>query len=149
MALKKVIGELHRRSIWQVMAGYLVFVWLLFETFDVIRVTVGLPDWVEPTAAVLLIVLLPALLATASIQKGKPAAWPRITTGTSDAEEQVSSASSSETAPPTQPGTALAPGEAAPKPRTPLTAIGLLTWRNTLVGGGAPSRCWPSPRPST
>ena len=65
MALKRLIGELHRRSLWQVIAGYLVFVWLLFETFEVLSVSVGLPDWVEPTAAVLLIVLFPALLATA------------------------------------------------------------------------------------
>ena len=57
MALKTLIGELHRRSLWQVVVGYLVFVWLLFETFEMLSTTVGLPDWVEPTAAVILIVL--------------------------------------------------------------------------------------------
>ena len=80
MALKKLIGELHRRSLWQVLAAYLVFVWLLFETFEMLSVSVGLPDWVEPTAAVILILLLPALLATASIQRGPRAGWPRIDT---------------------------------------------------------------------
>jgi len=135
MALKRLIGELHRRSIWQVLAGYLVFVWLLFETFEVIRVTLGLPNWVEPTAAVLLIVLLPALLATASIQKGKPSRWPRLDM----------SAGPDETAPPAEaspaaPGAPTAATPAVPvphKPERPAGLAGLLSWRNTLAGGVA------------
>lgn len=131
MALKKLIGELHRRSLWQVVAGYLVFVWLLFETFELLSVSVGLPDWVEPTAAVILIVLFPALLATASIQRGEPAAWPRITS-----EPRRESGGDGPLPEPRAAGPA-APTRApeAKAPRSPLTLQGVFTWRHTLLGG--------------
>jgi tetratricopeptide (TPR) repeat protein len=125
MALSKLIGELHRRSLWQVIAGYLVFVWLLFETFEVLSVSVGLPAWVEPTAAVLLIVLFPALLATASIQRGPKAAWPRLT---SDSTPEA-------TPEPTVAATGPAPAPEARRPRAPLTAARMFTWRNTVAAG--------------
>ena len=131
MALKKLIGEMHRRSVWQVVAGYLVFVWLLFETFELLSVSVGLPDWVEPTAAVILIMLFPALLATASIQRGEPATWPRIT---SEPKRE-----SGADGPPSEPRPAapVAPARApeAKAPRSPLTLQGVFTWRHTLIGG--------------
>ncbi|MDX1576957.1 MAG: hypothetical protein R3266_00665 [Gemmatimonadota bacterium] len=133
MALKKVIAELHRRSVWQVLAAYLVFTWLLFETFELLRVGVGLPAWVEPTAAVLLIVLLPALLATASIQKGKPLPWPRVVTpGADDASEEETVAAADDRG--TAPSDVAAAGRGR-RPRASWTARTLLTWRNTLVGG--------------
>ena len=128
MALKRLIGELHRRSLWQVVAGYLVFVWLLFETFEVLSVSVGLPDWVEPTAAILLIVLFPALLATASIQRGPRAAWPRLTSdpagasGPDTADSELPSAPTPETPQPR-------------RPRAPLTVARMFTWRNTIAAG--------------
>ncbi len=143
MALKNLIGELHRRSIWQVLAGYLVFVWLLFETFEVVRVTLGLPTWVEPTAAVLLIVLLPALLATASIQKGKPSSWPRLKLG-ADPDAELSAPvdaaqATEESVAPTAPAFAETPEAAAsasrPKSKRPPGLAGVLSWRNTLTGG--------------
>ncbi len=139
MALKKLIGELHRRSIWQVLAAYAVFTWLLFETFEVLRVAVGLPDWVEPTAAVILVVLLPALLATASIQKGKPARWPRFASSPDAPDEAPTPVS------PVEPPAAETVTEAveleptvapaAARPRRRVGAGDLLTWRNTLLGG--------------
>jgi tetratricopeptide (TPR) repeat protein len=137
MALKSLINELHRRSIWQVIVGYLVFVWLLFETFEVLRVAVGLPDWVEPTAAVMLIVLFPALLATASVQRGAPARWPRIT---SDPPHPLHEPEPAGPAPSgsSKPAGPVAPAAPSGEPRgggRRLTLPGLLTWRNTLFGG--------------
>jgi tetratricopeptide (TPR) repeat protein len=135
MALKRLIGELHRRSLWQVVVGYLVFVWLLFETFEVLAVSVGLPDWVEPTAAIMLIVLFPALLATASIQRGPKTAWPRLTSDPKDGDAGPTRSAEPIVEPgPVSSGTA----EAAPAPkppRAPFTAARLFTWRNTVVGG--------------
>lgn len=130
MALRKLIDELHRRSIWQVLAGYAVFTWLLFETFDLLRVAVGLPTWVEPTAAVLLVVLLPALLATASVQKGRPARWPRVVLHDDDARGEAAA----EPAPVVSGGSPVpAPGASRPVRRP--SAETLLTWKNTLLAG--------------
>ncbi|MDH3734471.1 MAG: hypothetical protein OEU54_13150 [Gemmatimonadota bacterium] len=134
MALKKLIEELHRRSLWQVVVAYLVFTWLLFETFEMLTTTVGLPTWVEPTAAVLLIVLFPALLATASIQKGPRAAWPRLTS-----EPKADRAPVGGPAPDDRAGAFPAvPVEEEDTERTGRRrwAMGrLFTWRNTLAGG--------------
>jgi tetratricopeptide (TPR) repeat protein len=149
MAFKKLIGELHRRSIWQVLAAYAVFSWLLFETFEMLRVAVGLPAWVEPTASVILVLLLPAFLATASIQKGRPAPWPRLTTepkseDVPDAEalaaDPLAGAAAVQTTwdPAVSPRPGARPVAATTPPAPPPRRIGatdLLTWRNTLLGG--------------
>lgn len=145
MALRRLIGELHRRSLWQVVVGYLVFVWLLFETFEVLAVSVGLPSWVEPTAAIMLIVLFPALLATASIQRGPKARWPRITTPPADSGAEAGSTprpaepAGEPTAADAAPAAAGASGarravRAGRSPRA-FTVARMFTWRNTLVGG--------------
>ncbi|MDX1393451.1 MAG: hypothetical protein R3195_03630 [Gemmatimonadota bacterium] len=148
MALKALIGELHRRSLWQVVVGYLVFVWLLFETFEVLSTTVGLPDWVEPTAAVILVLLLPALIATASIQRGPRASWPRLDLhpeggapspegaprdpgGTGREAPMGSAPASGPTA------EVAAPAGATTKKRRPWTVDRLFTWRNTIMGGAS------------
>jgi len=138
MGLRRLIDELHRSSLWQVIVGYLVFVWLLCETFDVLAVSVGLPDWVEPTAAIMLIVLFPALIATASIQRGPKAPWPRITTEPkrSAARESAAETVASPTAAPLVAPATPAPAPAiTPRPREPLTAARVFTWRNTLMSG--------------
>ena len=141
MALKRLIGELHRRSLWQVIVGYLVFIWLLFETFEVLAVSVGLPDWVEPTAAIMLIVLFPALLATASIQRGPRAAWPRLTSDPKDGaaepapSEAVESVEVLSQPTPAAAGSVEATPPAPRTPKEPFTAARVFTWRNTVVGG--------------
>lgn len=158
MALKTLIHELHRRSIWQVLAGYGIFAWLLFETFEVLRTAVGLPEWVEPAAAVLLIVLLPALLATASVQKGRPARWPRLVFDDGDADGGPVPGGDRPGGPGSPPGgtgpttgpagaraaarTSAAGPSAPPAAGFPSPGSGrrggagaVLTWRNTLLGG--------------
>jgi len=135
MALKTLINELHRRSIWQVLAGYAIFAWLLFETFEVLRTAVGLPDWVEPTAAVLLIIILPALLATASIQKGKPAPWPRVVFDGEAGDEGAPAAGGRPSRDPSREPVA-ARAEPAQTPLRPRrTARDVFTWRNTVAAG--------------
>ncbi|MCG8469319.1 MAG: tetratricopeptide repeat protein [Gemmatimonadetes bacterium] len=149
--MRRLIGELHRRSIWQVLAGYLIFAWLLFETFEIVRVTLGLPSWVEPAAAGLLIVLLPALLATASIQRGASARWPMLDLS-SGSQRAVDASSAQTVAPGARPanvttedpaptaassearsGAATDRGISSPARRAGLP--GLLSWRNTIAGG--------------
>lgn len=138
MALKTVINELHRRSIWQVLAGYAIFAWLLFETFEVLRSAVGLPTWVEPAAALLLIVLLPALLATASIQKGKPAPWPKVVFDGDADEESRAAAPGSKPAAPSAAAADVSPARPVggrPEPGRRRAARDLFTWRNTVAAG--------------
>lgn len=137
--LKRLVLEIHRRSVWQVLGAYLILTWLVFETFEVLSVAIGLPEWVEPTAGVILIVGLPAVLATASIQRKRP-------------EEPVaaSGVGAAGTGPEPQP---VAQTDALPsmeeaaaaharilerrQPKKPRELRDLLTWQNTLVGGFA------------
>ena len=68
--LKRLIQEIHRRSLWQVMGIYLVGAWIAFEVTQTLTEGLGLPAWFPPLALVLLIVGLPIVLATA-LQAGR------------------------------------------------------------------------------
>jgi tetratricopeptide (TPR) repeat protein len=70
--LKRIIREIHRRSIWQVLAVYAAGSWVAIQVTGLLTQTAGLPDWVPPTALVLLIIGLPVVLATAVVQEGGP-----------------------------------------------------------------------------
>ena len=68
--LKRLVGEIHRRSLWQVLSVYLISSWIALQVADTVTAALGLPDWVPQFALVLLIVLLPVVLATAFVQEG-------------------------------------------------------------------------------
>jgi hypothetical protein len=74
--LKRLIHEIHRRSLWQVLSIYLVSSWVTLQVADTVTAALGLPDWVPQAALVLLIVLLPVVLATAFVQEGVGGARP-------------------------------------------------------------------------
>ncbi len=114
--LKRLIVEIHRRSLWQVLGIYVVGAWIALQVADTVTAALGLPDWVPQVALVLLIVLLPVVLATALVQEGAPTPSREDTTPPTD--EQV------------------APGER--RPDAGLGIVGLrqlLTWRNALLAG--------------
>ncbi|UCC83375.1 MAG: hypothetical protein JSW46_00140, partial [Gemmatimonadota bacterium] len=67
--LKRLIHEIHRRSLWQVLGIYVVGAWIALQVADTVTAALGLPDWVPQVALVLLIVLLPVVLATAFVQE--------------------------------------------------------------------------------
>jgi tetratricopeptide (TPR) repeat protein len=86
LSIKSLILEIHRRSLWQVLAIYLAASFGALQLVDVVTTSVGLPDWVAPFATVLLIIGLPIVLATAFVQEGappmsrvpaEPLRWPR------------------------------------------------------------------------
>lgn len=111
--MKKLLQEIHRRSLWQVLGVYLAGSWVALQVVEQLTNAAGLPDWVQPFALVLLVVGLPIVLATAFIQVG---------VGTSPSP----SAGEDE-----DPG-------AAPVPVVPLASEGagrLFTWRNAVLGG--------------
>jgi eukaryotic-like serine/threonine-protein kinase len=72
MTLRELIRETHRRSLWQVLGIYGVTSWVVYQIVLAMWQGLGLPDWVPPTAVVLLLIGLPIVLATAIVQEGGP-----------------------------------------------------------------------------
>jgi hypothetical protein len=68
--LKRLIQEIHRRSLWQVLGIYLVGAWVTFQGIEAFAFGLGLPEWVPGLAVVVLILGLPIVLATAFVQEG-------------------------------------------------------------------------------
>ncbi len=84
--LKRLIREIHRRSLWQVLGIYLVASWAVLQVVDTLGGALRLPEWIEPMALVLLIIGLPIVLATAFVQEGGPGRQAKhIATPTADA----------------------------------------------------------------
>ncbi len=114
--LTELIHEIHRRSLWQVLGIYLVGAWVAFQGIESLVSGLGLPDWVPGFALVLLIIGLPVVLATASVQEG--------------------------VGPPPAAGEARgsAGGESA---RTEAPALRrIFTWRNAILGGASAFALW-------
>ena len=110
---RRLIHEIHRRSLWQVLGIYSVGSWFVLQVVDTIVGALKLPDWAPPIALILLIIGLPIMLATAFVQEGSRSAL-------------------SETA-----GEATEPGSRAAGPHHHL-----FTWRNAILGGAAAFALW-------
>jgi len=109
--LKRLIQEIHRRSLWQVLGIYLVGAWIAFQGIEALVSGLSLPEWVPGLTVAILIAGLPIVLATAFVQEG---------VGDQEVPAEAPAASGDE-------GTA-----------TPADAGGLqlvLTWRNVILGG--------------
>ena len=65
----KLVREIHRRSLWQVLGIYLAASWIVLQVVDVVGNNFGMPEWVPPAALILLLVGLPIVLATAFVQE--------------------------------------------------------------------------------
>jgi len=124
--MKKLIHEIHRRSLWQVLGIYVGVSWLVLQVVDLIIDNFGLPEWVAPFALVLLLIGLPVVLATAFVQEGvgSPAA-------AAPPSERVSA---SGTPAGTEPRSSRASAGASTTASTPPPRT-IFTWRNALVGG--------------
>jgi len=71
---KKLITEIHHRSLWQVLLIYVGAGWACFELIATVAETMGLPSWLPGLAIVLFLLALPVVVATAFIQDREPAA---------------------------------------------------------------------------
>jgi eukaryotic-like serine/threonine-protein kinase len=69
---KRLVTEVHRRSLWQVLSIYLVASWVGYQVITELTERIGLPAWVPGFAIVLFFIGLPIVLATAFIQEGAP-----------------------------------------------------------------------------
>jgi eukaryotic-like serine/threonine-protein kinase len=115
--VKRLILEIHRRSLWQVLGIFLAASWGVLQVVEFITDTVGLPDWTPAMAMVLLLLGLPVCLATAFIQEGMPGG------AAVDSEAPAGERSAADTD---------APDRAA----TPQAGVMRhLTWRNAVIGG--------------
>ena len=70
--LEQLIQEVHRRSLWQVLLIYIAAGWVVFEIVQTVTGGLGLPLWFPAFAALLLLIGLPVVLATAFVKEGVP-----------------------------------------------------------------------------
>jgi len=121
--MKKLIQEVHRRSLWQVLGIYLMGAWVVLQVIDQLVQSAGLPDWVPSLALVLLLIGLPMVMATAFVQEGisdhthapEPAAETAVPEAVS-VEPSVAPASAS-------------------SPAKSWLRGSVFTWRNAIAGG--------------
>ena len=71
---KRVILEIHRRSLWQVVAIYIGGAWCCYEIIDTITDRLALPEWLPVLAIILFLIGLPIVLATAFVHEVAPPA---------------------------------------------------------------------------
>ena len=125
--IRRIIGEVHRRSLWQVLGIFLAASWGVLQVVESITESVGLPDWTPSMAFVLLLLGLPICLATAFVQEGMPgqgAAAPPTDEATDAVEESTDA-----------PNLAAGTGSLDRPTTRPAASRRLLTWRNAVVGG--------------
>lgn len=115
--LRKLAREIHRRSVWQVLAAYLLLWFLVYRSVDALTEAVGLPLWTPAMAFVLMGIGLPIVLATAMVQGGLPGLRMVDVVDPNELE-------------------GLSPEDVHVIPEAhPLHGIGFLTWRNAVLGG--------------
>lgn len=121
--VKRLIHEVHRRSLWQVLAIYLAISWFVLQVVEVLTGAYGLPPWFPGLAAALLFIGLPFVLATAFVQEGAPGKAALDPTKLPDLDEPEL--------------------EAEPAHGEPSAGLKrLFNWRNVLVIGVASFAVW-------
>ncbi len=129
--MKKLIHEIHRRSLWQVLGLYAAGSWIVLQVVDQLVQSAGLPNWVPSLALVLLLIGFPMVLATAFVQVGM-----RRQIASDEAPEAV----------PAQTETQVAADTSSPAPRPASSAptkaeasswfkSNVFTWKNAIAGG--------------
>jgi eukaryotic-like serine/threonine-protein kinase len=128
--LRRLIGEAHRRSLWQVLGIYVVTSWVIYQVVVALWEGLGLPEWVPPTALILLLIGLPIVLATAFVQEGGP----ELRRG-SDAAPVPGLESATDAVAPAEPAYAVSPDQAKPGSDRRAGVFGLFTWSRAITGG--------------
>ena len=71
-SLKRLISEIHHRSLWQVLLIYVGGAWFCYEIIDTIADRMALPMWLPVLAILLSLLGLPFVVATAFVREGEP-----------------------------------------------------------------------------
>ena len=120
-SLKRLIQEIHRRSLWQVLAIYLAGAAIGYQFVQSLTEGLGLPDWFPAFALVLFIIGLPIVIATAVVHEPQQKADLDTESPPSDLEAQRTEA----------PARARSRGVRR-----------LFTWRNAMLGGLLAAGLW-------
>lgn len=115
--IRRLVAELHRRSVWSVLVVYTGAAWLAYEVILSLVEGLALPPSLPALTIVLFLIGLPVVLATAIVQQRGP----RLGRDPVPAEAEA------------DPGPG--PGNLAPHAR-------ILTWRNALGAGVAALALW-------
>ncbi|HKK27780.1 MAG TPA: hypothetical protein VKB18_06835 [Gemmatimonadota bacterium] len=113
--IRRLIHEIHRRSLWQVLGIYLGATWFVLQVADHLVDKFGLPPWVYGLAFLLMLLGLPIVLATAFVQEGIP--------GPEDRPDG-------------------APGPGSGGSAQDETIQRLFTWRHAILGGLVACAAW-------
>jgi tetratricopeptide (TPR) repeat protein len=124
--IKNLIHEIHRRSVWQVLAIFLAASWGVLQVVEVLTESAGLPDWTPTMALVALLIGLPICLATAFVQEGMPGRQAGETDTPEEAPRQPDAG---------EPSLAGGTGSLDRPSTRPSRTSRLFTWRNALLGG--------------
>ena len=133
--LKRLIHEIHRKSIWQVVGIYLLGGWIALQVVETLVDSLGLPEWFPAFAVMLLIVGFPIVVATAFVQVKEAPGAPKTA---ASAPGTVTDSSTG-----TQ-GAGLAGGTGSlDRPSTrPPRLYRMLTWKNAIGGGIVAFAVW-------
>jgi len=119
--IKRLLGEIHRRTLWQALAVYLGASFAALEAVDLLIERIGLPAALFPLAFVLLVVGLPIVMLTAFVQSTARDAQAKAPRGEPSVDQQE---------------------RAVGPQRLPARLRGLLTWRNAVGGGVVAFAAW-------
>lgn len=117
--LERLIREIHRRSLWQVLAIFLASGWAVLQVLDTFIDQGLLPAWTFKAGLVLLLLGLPVVLATAFVQEGLPG-------GSAEPDQREGHYTT---------GVSPAHAAGARSVERSTTPHRLFTWRNAILGG--------------
>jgi len=129
-SLRRLVHEIHRRSLWQVLGIYVLGSWGVLQAVEVLTGTAGLPDWTPGFAFVLLLIGLPICVATAFVQEGAPGGIPS-TRAPEPGEYDLGPSK------PARPNLAEGTGSLDRPSTRPRFIKRFLTWKKALWGGAA------------
>lgn len=121
--LKRFLRDIHKRSLWQILAFYVILSSVVYEVSVAIAERRNLPPEFTVLALILLAVGLPIILTTAIVQGGIPA----IGRGDPDLVGEAGGPDDR--------------GESQDRPR-PTGIRRIFTWRNAILGGVAVFTLW-------
>ena len=127
MPFRRLLSEIHRRSLWQTLGVYLAGSWVALQVIDILVDSLDLPKWIPAGVILLILIGLPITLVTAFIQAGIA-----IASETEEVDE------------PPEPSTPRRPDdlESGEDVEAPLQVRRMFTWRNAMAGGVLAFALW-------